>query len=168
MPRLSGVVSALIALTCVGVAEAQVIEASPSINKGELVRVWAESPSLDGILATFNRFSSDSVVITGQMNANYPVRANAIRRLEVQRSYRPSFKRTMVGVLIGAAGGALIGAPMGRVIECGGACDKVGRTTPMVGRALGASIGAGVGGIIGGVIAGHKRQRWHEVSLVVR
>jgi hypothetical protein len=167
----------MIAVAAMFAASAQAqnsVAASPSIYAGDTLRLWAPTAGLEGIIAAFARLDSSKLVLTGQsMNPNTPPREwgvplIAVQRLEVLRTKPRSMKRVFTGIAIGALVGTGIGAPMGRIVECGGACDREGSLKPMVGWQLGAAIGAGVGGLLGGVIADIRRPRWDPVTLTIR
>lgn len=150
------------------------IETTPVLTSGDTVRVWAPTARLEGVMATFSRVTPMELVIAGQ-SANpsvpgreYVVPYGSVVRVDALRENRRSGRRLFAGLLIGAAGGALVGAPLGSRIECGGTCDKEGSLTPKVGYGVGAVIGAGVGAILGGVVAGMRRTHWETVSFSVR
>ncbi|MEO5568718.1 MAG: hypothetical protein ABIR92_09510 [Gemmatimonadaceae bacterium] len=150
------------------------VETSPVLIPGDTVRVWAPTARLDGVMATFTRVSPLELVIGGQStNPSAPPREwvvpfGNVVRVDVMRANRRSGRRLFAGILIGAAGGALVGAPLGPLIECGGACDSEGGLQPQVGYGVGAVIGAGVGAIIGGIVTGMRRTHWETVTFSVR
>lgn len=150
------------------------IEVDPTLTVWDTVRVWANSPRLEGAVAAFARIQGTDLVIMGQGASPYgpgrefAVPFSGVTRIDVLRRHRPSVGKTVLGILVGAGVGALVGAPMGPLIECGGACDKEGKLQPKVGPALGASIGAGIGGLLGGVVVGHARTRWQPVTFTIR
>lgn len=149
-------------------------ETDPALALGDTVRVWASTPRLEGAIAAFARIQAADLIIMGQgaspygPGREYAVPFSGVTRMEVLRRHRPSAGKIMLGVLVGAGAGALVGAPMGPIIECGGACDKEGKLQPMVGPGLGAAIGAGIGGLLGGVVVGHARTRWQSVTFTLR
>jgi hypothetical protein len=150
------------------------VEVTPILSTGDTVRVWAGNPRLEGAIAAFSRIQSTDLVITGQgpnpygPGREFTVPFGSVSRIEVLRRHRPSAGKMLAGIVIGGGIGALIGAPMGPIIECGGACDREGDLQPMVGKGLGAAIGAGIGAILGGVVVGHTRTRWESVTFSVR
>lgn len=150
------------------------VATSPALIAGDTVRVWAPTARLDGVTATFARVSPMELVIAGQATnpadppREWVVPFGSVVRVDVLRANRRSGRRVFAGILIGAAGGALVGAPLGPLIECGGVCDREGALKPQVGYGVGAVIGAGVGAILGGVVTGMRRTHWETVSFSIR
>lgn len=172
--RFRFAVLALLVIAPAALRAQSAVETSPALTVGDTVRVWAPTARLNGAMATFARVSPMEFVIAGQSaNPTAPPREwvvpfGNVVRVDVLRANRRSGRRLFAGFLIGAGVGALVGAPMGPLIECGGACDKEGPLQPQVGYGPGAVIGAGVGAIIGGIVTGMRRTHWETVTFSVR
>ncbi|HET9425662.1 MAG TPA: hypothetical protein VFO55_09850, partial [Gemmatimonadaceae bacterium] len=98
-------------------------QTSPVLNPGDTVRVWSQTPRLDGAMGLFARIDARELVINGTSPNPYtPGREVAIPldpmpRVEVLYRRPKSAGRIIAGVLIGAGVGALIGAPLGPILE---------------------------------------------------
>jgi hypothetical protein len=126
---------------------------------------------LNGVQSSFGGFRSDTLTLrTVPFGPEAMVRARvpylSLRRIDVRRGRGRSTGRTIAGVVIGAAGGMLLGAALGPIIECGGAdCGGNNGLEGIAGFVVGAGLGTIAGGIVGGVYGARPRPRWESVEL---
>ena len=141
-----------------------------TLQSGDTIKVWAVAPRLNGETGVFDGFTSDTLTLqalpfapTAVPRARVPYAS--LRRIDVRRGPARSTGRTIAGVLIGAAGGMLLGAALGPIIECGSSCGDEGDLEGLGGFLIGGTLGIVGGGIAGGVIGARPRPRWESVDL---
>ena len=160
------------------VAGAQVTRADwPSVSSlrpGDTVRVWASAPPLSGRAGVVAGVGSDTLALSNlpgrrSFADGLAVPFRTLTRIEVQRGQRRSAGWTVAGVVLGLAGGAIIGSYSGVLLECGGSCsDEQGDLNGLLGFVIGGGLGAIAGGVTGGIIGAQRRPRWEPVALPAR
>ena len=142
-----------------------------SLHEGDTVKVWAVNPRLNGEQGAFAGFRSDTLTLrTIPFGPGALVRAHvpytALRRIDVRRGKAQSRGRTIAGAVIGGAGGMVLGAMLGPIIECGGTdCGGTNGLEGIAGFVVGAGLGTVAGAIVGGVYGARPRPRWESVEL---
>jgi hypothetical protein len=143
-----------------------------SLNAGDTVRVWASAPPLSGRTALVARVGGDTLALSdlpGRRSLGaVAVPFRSLARIEVQRGQRRSAGWTAAGIVLGLAGGALIGSVTGVMLECGGSCSGQGDLEGILGFVVGGGLGALAGGVVGGIIGGQRRPGWQPLSLPPR
>jgi hypothetical protein len=163
--------SAITGLLCLGASAAlgQGRETLATLRGGDTVKVWAVGPRLNGELGAFGGFASDTLVLQSSFEPSAVARARvpyaSLRRVDVVRGKHRSVPRTVAGVVLGAAGGMLLGFIVGPAVECGGTCSDDGDWAGLGGALAGGAVGIVAGGITGGVIGARPRTNWESVSL---
>lgn len=142
-----------------------------SLGPGDTVRVWATQPRLVGAVGLVDRLASDTLALA-DLPGRYALLGRgalpipAITRLDVRRGYRRSGGRAAVGVVLGLAGGAVVGAAAGVLLECGASCsDENNEFAGLAGFVLGGGLGALAGAVTGGVLGARRRPHWQPVGL---
>jgi hypothetical protein len=179
-PFAGGLATALTAIALTAgarppaIAAAQVVRdaQSPllSLRPGDTVRVWSSVPPLAGMVGLIARLEPDTLALRDlpgrrTLRVGAAIALPALRRLEVRRGQRRSVGWTLTGVVLGMAGGALVGSLAGVALECGGSCSDQGDLAGLAGLVVGGGVGGLAGGIVGGVIGGQRRPRWQPVAL---
>ena len=140
-----------------------------TLQTGDTIKVWAVGPRLSGETGGFAGFSADTLALsalpfTPAAVTRARVPYTALRRVDVRRSRERSTGRMFAGIVIGAAGGLVVGAALGTGFECAATgCDD--EFEGLGGFLLGSTVGFVGGGIAGGVIGGRIRPRWESVDL---
>jgi hypothetical protein len=144
-----------------------------TLQEGDTVKVWAVGPRLNGDQSAFGGIRSDTVTLRAlPFGPDAMVRARvpymSLRRVDVRRGSAQSKGRTFAGAVIGGAGGLVLGAMLGPIIECGGAdCGGTNGLEGIAGFVVGGGLGLVAGGIVGGVYGARPRPRWESVDLRV-
>jgi hypothetical protein len=142
-----------------------------TLQEGDTVKVWAVAPRLNGVQSSFGGFRSDTLTLrTVPFGPEAMVRAQvpyaSLRRVDVRRGTAQSKGRTFAGAVIGGAGGLVLGAMLGPLIECGGAdCGGTNGLEGIAGFVVGGGLGLIAGGVVGGVYGSRPRPRWESVQL---
>jgi hypothetical protein len=144
-----------------------------SLRPGDTVRVWSSVPRIVGAVALVSRLERDTLTlqdVPGRriLPRGVAVPVPALIRLDVQRGYRRSALLGLTGVVLGLAGGAVVGGFAGVALECGTSCADEGEWGGFAGAVLGGGLGALAGAITGGVIGARRRPRWEPVGLPAR
>lgn len=145
-----------------------------SLRRGDTVRVWASAPPLSGRAGVVAGVGSDTLALSNlpgrrSFADGLAVPFRTLTRIEVQRGQRRSAGWTVTGILLGLAGGAVIGSFGGVLLECGGSCsDEQGDLNGLLGFVIGGGLGAIAGGVTGGIIGAQRRPRWQPISLPAR
>ena len=140
----------------------------------DTVRVWASAPPLSGRAGVVAGVGSDTLALSNlpgrrSFADGLAVPFRTLTRIEVQRGQRRSAGWTVTGILLGLAGGAVIGSFGGVLLECGGSCsDEQGDLNGLLGFVIGGGLGAIAGGVTGGIIGAQRRPRWQPISLPAR
>jgi hypothetical protein len=159
------------------IAAAQVVRDAQSpllpLRPGDTVLVWSSVPPLAGVVGLIARLEPDTLALRDlpgrrTLPVGAAIALPALRRLEVRRGQRRSVGWTLTGVVLGMAGGVLVGSLGGVVLECGGSCSGQGELAGLAGFVVGGAVGGLAGGIVGGVIGGQRRPRWQPVPLPAR
>ena len=159
--------AALFLTTAVGRAFAQLTPLS-SLTSGDTVRVWAVQPRLNGDVGIFDRLAADTLRFTQPSPSLLPtaVAYPNLRRIDVRRGVHRSPGRILLGTIVGAGAGMIVGGYLGTWIECGSHCGDEGDLEGLAGLLLGGASGLLAGGVTGGIItARHRVPRWDPVDL---
>lgn len=155
-------------------------QASPSRNNlrslraGDTLRVWAVGPRLNGAMGRFTALGSDTLAMDDLRRGDplpgerIAVPLMALRRVDVREPTHRSGWRTLAGVVLGGAGGLIVGAYAGVLAECGNSCSDNGEWGGLEGGLVGAAVGTLAGAIAGGVIGARPHAGWRGVVLSVR
>ena len=161
-------VAAFLIVVLAGQARAQGGLTLSTLSPGDTVRVWSVAPRLNGALGAFTSFRADTFTLS-QLPPNPTAMALAsvpyasLRRVDVRRGLHRSGGRIVVGVLLGAAAGLVVGGPSGAAIECRHGCP--GDFGGLAGFVVGSAVGIVAGGIGGGLIGARRTPNWEYVSL---
>lgn len=136
-------------------AEAQ----APAVNAGARVRVTSKAHDYNRRVATVSAVRSDSIVLLMKKGNLATVALSDIDEMQVSVGQRRTVLRGMLaGGLIGAAGGAVIGAATYEPCEgfCVLASNSAGAEAAITGTVLGV-LGLVVGGVVGAI---NTTDRW--------
>jgi hypothetical protein len=167
--------SVLMVVLAAAVADAQ--QASPRTlpKVADTVRIWAESPSVDGRLGVVRRLGDDTVIValrTSGRNPAFldtPLSPVAIRRIDLLTGRGPDRGRAFGSTVGGALLGGLIGGTIGNMTEpeiCDAGCEALGGTRSEFrgGKTLiSALAGAGIGAVIGAYLGSQPVARWSRI-----
>jgi hypothetical protein len=161
-------VAAFLFVVLAGQARAQEPVTLATLSPGDTVKVWAVAPRLNGTLGAFTSFRADTFTL-GQLGPNPTAMVLAsvpyasLRRVDVRRGLHRSGGRIVVGVLLGAAAGLVVGGPLGAWLECGHGCNE--EFGGLAGFVVGSAVGVVGGGIGGGLLGARRTANWEYVSL---
>ena len=140
------------------------------IDSGAKVRVMAESLGPTFRRATLVATTQDSIAIQPARSATISLGLDQIRSFEVLTdSHTNKAKYTMVGLLIGSLGGAVLGAATYSPSKCDASvsfCIEVfdrGTST-----AVGAFVFGAIGGLVGLMAGASPKETWATVSVPSR
>ncbi|HJQ12568.1 MAG TPA: hypothetical protein VJ840_16160 [Gemmatimonadaceae bacterium] len=162
----------LVMLTTSLATSSAIAQTSPTIawpvDSGSRVRIVAVGIGDRARVGTLVSTSPDTLVVNERKSTAFTVAAPDVVRLEVSRGTRTyRAKGTLIGLLAGAAGGALLGTATYSPAKCttGEWCLDMGQEFAAAG---GAVLGAIVGTLVGYSIGASPRDIWEAVPLPSR
>ena len=137
------------------------------VDSGSLVRVKAASLGPTFRRGTLTSTTTDSITLEPSRAGRFSVGLDQITSLQVlQESHTEKAKYTLIGLLVGAAGGAILGAATYAPGKCDPSAiiciDVFDRGST---AAMGAVLLGAVGGLVGLMAGASPKETWASVPL---
>lgn len=152
------------------VASAQMVSPTWPLDSGTTIRVKAASLGPEFRRGTLRATTADSITIAPRWSGTLSVGLDGISSLQVlTESHTAKAKYSMIGLLVGAIGGAFLGAATYSPSKCDATVtfciDVFDRGTS---TAIGAVMFGAVGGLVGLMAGAAPKETWMQVPVPTR
>ena len=168
--RLSSVLALCATLlTSAAMAQARTPPAWP-LDTGTLIRVQATGLGFAFRRGTLKSTTADSISLKPSRAGAFSIGLDQISSLQVLReSHTAKAKYTMIGLLVGAAGGAILGAMTYSPSKCDSSVSFcVDLFDQGSSAAMGAVLLGGVGALVGFIAGAAPKETWVPVTIPTR